>query len=222
MRDDLRQQGRGSADRSGADLGKEGDEKGEIEKGGGGESLFSIDVGRVSKDLECVERDAYGEDNIEGETVIPPAQGGEAGCEGVGKEVEVLEKSEDAEVTGDAKNEQSPPKLWCCGSDNTISQDEIDNGRYGNETHEAIIPCPIEEITGQQQETILILVGTATIGKVEDRKEDKEGEAVELHGVRIKNLIEKIPKTRKGVMNDSLFYLFLTAFAIISTTETNN
>jgi hypothetical protein len=75
--------------------------------------------------------------------------------EGTGKEVKILENSENGEIQNERKDEPFPAVRILGFRPNLLRDQKVDRGAANHEDKKAPVPPAVEEVTGKEKENIL-------------------------------------------------------------------
>ncbi len=187
---DLRQELLGAVDRSGGDLGEEGNEEGKARQVTRGLEHAARDVQDVGKFFQGEEGQADRQDDAREQRVRLDADG----CQSPGKagdeETEILEECQHAHVEQEAERDQAvlPVAFFQCKRDAVIRE----GGKPQQDGVPGVDPA-VEEVTGGEQEQVL--PGGAAQEPVEgedDQEKEQEFVAGEVHG----------QVTRRGIISE--------------------
>ena len=175
---DLRQEAVGALDGSGDQVGEvqHGQEK--VAETARGVELAAVDVDGIREGLKCIKRYSDREDHTERPEVGVEVDDVEQVLEGGGKEVEVFEEGEQANIGGDAQGEIFAGfVVRFAGFGESLHAGGavvIDASGEEEGDKEAPVPTGIEEAAGDQQEGVLAGMRQAIVDGENDRQKGRK------------------------------------------------
>src|SRR4030095_646680 len=180
--DELRKKITGSHDRPGNQLGEEGNRQNEIAQRSGGLQDAAINIERVRKRMEGVERNADRQKDVEVRWMIDDADAREKPLEIFQQEVSVFEKTEHAQVHADTADEPGSLRRLVLGFGNLPAQPKIHRGGGKEKRSKGWVPGAVENVARGHQQVLPRIPGAdAPVEGHYDHEEENEGERIEKH-----------------------------------------
>ena len=154
-------------DRSGDEMGKEGQEERKSRQASCRRHVAAIDVDIIGNPLEGIEADADRQNEVEKQLV---GTEGKDGGEAREEKIDVFEDTERPEIAGDGHRKRQPPPVAGRAIDDDARQ-EVEQRRTGEKKDESDVPKAVEDKSrdGQSDDG-----GPPRQGKIPDRDDQKE------------------------------------------------
>ena len=129
-----------------------------------------VDVDGVAHALKRVKRNAHGQHDVKGGIGDRDAHGGQQGLKPLNEKIEILEKSEEPQVDGDAHPQPSLLGPGSGAAGDPGAGQVVDHGGKQDEGEKPVVPGRVEHVAGHQQDHVLPPMTAHPVGEIGNRK----------------------------------------------------
>ena len=113
--------------------------------------LLPIDINGVTQRLKGVEANTGGKNQLDSDCINMPSKAGDTFTEAFRKEVEVLEETQNAEVTHNTTDEKELSPTRTSGTENQKASHVVNQAGRQHEKAEPDVPPAIKDVAGNQK-----------------------------------------------------------------------